>query len=217
MADSNGYMTEFEREMESGDFGYEQDQESSDYMETEGESVFDEAEEMELASRLLEITDEGELDQFLGDLFKGAGRAIGQFVRSPVGDALGRVLKNAARQALPIVGTALGGPAGGAVAAQAGRLLGLELEGLSPEDQEFETARQFVQFAGAAAYNAAQAGPDVSPQAAARAAVMAAARQYAPGLLRGNGRPLPVGTTNRQGKWVRRGCHVIILNCYPRG
>ena len=37
-----------------------------------GEALFDEVEEMELAGQLLEITDEAELDQFLGDFLKKA-------------------------------------------------------------------------------------------------------------------------------------------------
>jgi hypothetical protein len=223
MASSNGYMTEFEPELdalESGGFGYEQEQELPGYMEIEGERVFDEADEMDLAARLLEVTDEGELDQFLGDLFKRVGRVVGQFVRSPVGQALGGILKNAARKALPIAGRALGtyfagpagGPAGATIASQAGKLFGLELEGLSPEDQEFEVARQFVRFAGAAAKNAAQAEPQVPPQAAARAALVAAARQHAPGLLRLGAPSLP-GAKKRRGQWVRRGRNIIIVNC----
>lgn len=223
MASSNGYMGEFEQEteaLESGDFGYEQEEEFPGYMEIEGERVFDEADEMEFAAQLLEVTDESELDQFIGNLIKRAGHAAGKFVRSPVGQALGGVLRNAARKALPIAGRALGtyvgGPSGGAagasIASQAGKLFGLELEGLSPEDQEFEVARQFVRFAGAAAKNAAQTAPQVPPQAAAKAAAVAAARQHAPGFLRGNGRPLPHGAKKRQGQWVRRGRNIIIVN-----
>lgn len=205
----NGYRTDLAPEMENDEYEYEQD-EGTAYAETEAEGVFEEAEEMELASELLEVTDEGEFDQFIGDLFKRAGRAVGRFVRSPAGKALGGLLKNAARQALPIVGTALGGPAGGAVATQAGSLLGLELEGLSPEDQEFEAARKFVKFAADAAKNTAQAEPEVPPQTAARAGFVAAARQHAPGLLRPTERP--IGARKRRGQWVRRGRHIIVVD-----
>ena len=105
------------------------------------------------------------MEQFLGDLIKKAGSAIGKFVRSPVGNALGGILKGAAKAALPVVGGALGtlvgGPAGGALgstlASKAGQIFGLELEGLSGEDREFEVARRFTQFAGEAAKNAALA------------------------------------------------------------
>ena len=117
--------------------------------------VFSEAELMELAAEFLEVRDEAELDLFLGSLIKKAGQAIGQVVKSPIGKAIGGVLKGVAKQALPIAGTALGayfgGPLGAKVgsglASMAGKALGLELEGLSLEDQEFEGAKQFVKFA----------------------------------------------------------------------
>src|SRR5436190_6203108 len=60
--------------------------------------------EMELAAELLEITNEQELEQFLGDIVK----SVGSFVKGPVGQALGGVLKNVAKTALPAVGGALG-------------------------------------------------------------------------------------------------------------
>src|SRR5437016_4652914 len=73
----------------------------------------DETEEMELASEFLEITDETELDQFIGRLIKRAGRAVGQFVRSDAGRALGGILKGAAKKVLPVLGGAIGGYVGG--------------------------------------------------------------------------------------------------------
>ena len=48
-----------------------------------------EAEQMELASELLEVTNEAELDRLIGDLVGRAGQAIGRFVRSPEGQAVG--------------------------------------------------------------------------------------------------------------------------------
>jgi hypothetical protein len=72
------------------------------------EGPFSEAEEMELASALLEVGDEAELDQFLGDLFKKASRAVGGIIKSPIGKALGGMLKGVAKKALPMVGGALG-------------------------------------------------------------------------------------------------------------
>ena len=70
--------------------------------------VFSEAETMELAGELLEITTEAELDRFLGDLISKAGQAVGKFVRSPIGNAVGGWLKGAAKSALPLAGGALG-------------------------------------------------------------------------------------------------------------
>jgi hypothetical protein len=150
-----------------------------------------ESQELELASELLEVTNEQELEQFLGNVFSSVGDSVGQFVRSDTGRALGGILKGAARQALPVVGRAVGdwvrpggGAAGARLAQQAGSLLGLELEGLSPQDQEFEAARQFVRFASAATKHATAAPRNVAPQTAARAAAVAAAQHHAPGLAR---------------------------------
>ena len=188
----------------------------------EAPRVFDEVAELELAGALLEVANEDELDRFLGDLISRAGRVVGSVVRSPVGQALGGILKNAARQALPVIGGALGsavaGPSGRALGSQfatkAGQLFGLELEGLSQEDQEYEVARRFVRFAGAAAANAANAAPSVPTQAAAHSAVAAAARDHAPGLLAARRQqPAPSGGRTRPGRWIRRGRTIVILNC----
>ena len=194
------------------------------------EGVFDEVQEMELASALLEVSSEGEMDRFLGDLFKRVGRAVGSAVRSPTGQALGGILKDAARQALPVlgsgIGSAIGGPRGGQIGSQlattAGQIFGLELEGLSQEDQEYETARRYVRFSSAAAANAARMPSTVNPMTAARSAVSMAARRHAPGFFRRRGRaPIFAGgaagfvddSQPSQGRWVRRGRHVIIVNC----
>ena len=114
-----------------------------------GEGPFSEESEMNLATQLLEVIDEQEMDQFLGNLIKKATSAAGRFFATPAGQALKGILKNAAKKALPVVGGALGsmvgGPAGGMLggklASMAGKYFGLELEGLSDEDQAFEVAR----------------------------------------------------------------------------
>jgi hypothetical protein len=86
-------------------------------------------------------------------------------------------------------------------------LLGLELEGLSPQDQEFEAARQFTRFAGAAWRNAIVAPPTGPAAVQARAAVQAAAQQHAPGLLAAleAGAPHSSNGAGASGRWVRRG------------
>jgi hypothetical protein len=153
------------------------------------DAVFGETEEMELGAQLLEVTDENELDGFIGNLI---ARASGGTNGSGVSRHLRGLLCQAAKRALPIIGGAagnliapgVGGAAGSRLAAAAGDLFGLELEGLSPEDQEFEVARRFVRFAGASARNARRSRGGVPPQNAAQQAVDAAARRYAPGLLR---------------------------------
>jgi len=182
------------------------------------ESPLSEEQELELASELLEVGTEQHLEQFLGDLIGKVGSAVGQFARSDTGRALGGILKDAARQALPVVGRAVsqwvsptrGGPIGADLATQAGRIMGLELEGLSPEDKEFEVAKQFVRFASAAAHRVCAAPPTAPAPVVARNAALAAARIYAPGLA-----PRLQGRSSllwpRSGRWVRRGRTIVLF------
>ena len=178
-----------------------------------GETVFSESEQLELASEFLEVQSEQELDRFLGDLISRAGRAVGTFVSSPTGQALGGILKSAAKHALPVVGRAVGGYIGGSRGAHvgahaanaAGRFFGLELEGLSPEDKEFEIAKSFVRFAGETVRTAITARAAAPPQTVAKAAAAQTAIRYAPGLLRAVPRPLA-------GRWFRRGRHIVVVN-----
>ena len=179
--------------------------------------VFGEAELMELAGELVGVTNEAELDRFLGDLINRAGQALGQVVRSPVGQAVGGLLKGAAKKALPLAGAALGGYVGGPLGAQigsglasaAGSALGLEAEMMNAEDREFEGARKFVEMAGQAVKSAVTAHPTINPAAAAQSAVVAAAKKIAPALLREGVGP----RRGRAGRWVRHGRNIIIVNC----
>jgi hypothetical protein len=188
------------------------------------DSVLSEAEEMQLASDLLGVSSEADLDQFLGDLIKSAAKGLGTIARSPVGRAIGGVLKSAAKKALPLAGGALGGFMGGPLGAKlgsglasaAGRRLGLEAESMAPEDREFEGARQFVRFAANTVKNAAASPMAANPAAAAQAAATAAARQFLPGLVgpaAGAGAGAGAGATGRgqTGRWQRRRDGQIVL------
>ena len=207
-------------EVESGEFegGGEFEFEFEGGHSAGAESPLSEMQEMELASELLEVASQQDLEQFLGDVFQAAGQAVGNIVRSDTGRALGGILsdslRSAAQQALPVVGQAIGDMAGagnlGARAGSAvGTLLGLELEGLSAEDREFETARQLVRFVGSAAGQATTAPARMPPATVARTAASRAARVYAPGLL-----PRLQGRSTRMwprgGRWVRRGRTIVL-------
>jgi hypothetical protein len=203
--------------LEAAQFEY-----SDETTASNGESPFDEIQELELAGSLLEITDEQELDRFLGDLLKRASRAVGGALPGSAGQILGGLLKGAVKKTLPTVASSLGRRIGGAtganiagqLASTAGQIFGLELEGMSQEDQEFELARRFVRFAGSAAGRAASSG---GGPAAARNAVIAAARRHAPGLLRSDdddARTPGVASMARSGRWVRRGRQIVIMNCF---
>ena len=201
----------------------------------QGEGIFSEAQETELAAELLEITSERELDQFLGKLI----RKVGQFAKSPIGKALGGALKGLAKTALPLAGTALGGMVGGPLGAKigqglasaAGNAIGLEGE-FSQEDREFAGARQFVRIADQTARQMAMAARG-DPRIAAQRAKMRSVRMNAPGLLQGqsfDGYGPPAnesgsygsyggyggsgrsGPRKSSGRWVRRGNRVIIVD-----
>jgi hypothetical protein len=220
------FETEYETEYETpfGEIG------------TQQEAPLSQSQEMELAAQLLEISNEEELEQFLGNLVRGAARAVGGFVRSPVGQALGGVLKNVAKQALPVVGGALGSMVapgvGTAIGSKLGSLAGglfeLELESMDREEAEFEVARRIVRLSAAAGQTAAKAPPSAPPQQVVRRAITVAARRHAPGLVRnggttvlnisgddgGNGwdgyEPGIGGARPRTGRWVRRGRKVVL-------
>ncbi|MGW8392169.1 hypothetical protein [Pseudoduganella sp. HUAS MS19] len=195
------------------------------------QGMLTEAEEMELASELLSVTNEAELEQFLGGFLKKAASFAGNVIRSPVGKAIGGALKGVAKKALPLAGGAIGGYFGGPLGAKigsglasaAGSALGLEAEGeMSGEDREFDGARTFVKLAADTVNRAAQArGGD--PRQIAMQAATAAVRQHAPGLLgragqqggqqgaAGRGMGGGAGATQgSSGRWVRQGRKIVL-------
>lgn len=188
--------------------------------EWSGESgeVFNESEVLELASELLEVSNETELNHFLGGFIRKAASAVGSAIKSPVGQALGGVLKDAAKKALPIVGGAVGRHFGGdtgakwgeRIASGAGTMLGLETEGLSHEDESFELAKQYVRFAADAVKNAATA-TGASPASIVQAATNQAAQRFAPGFVRGGGQSISRTSSGKSGRWVRRGNRIILF------
>ena len=150
-----------------------------------------EMEELAQAAELSAITNEQELDQFLGDLINDIGRSVKGFANSAAGQAVGGILKSAAKQVLPLGGAALGGlvggPAGAMIGSQlasgAGQIFGLELGEMSPVDHRFETNKRFLRFARNAVKRTTEANPDLPPIEQAKSAVVEAAKQDAPGLV----------------------------------
>ncbi len=205
--------------------------EMESYGEMEGEGLLGEAMEMQLASELLEVSSEAELEQFLGDLISKVGNIAGKVINSPIGKAVGGVLKGVAKKALPIAGGAIGGYFGGPLGAQigsglanaAGSALGLEAESLEAEDREFEGARQFVRVAADTVANAVSAPPGADPRAVAQSAAIEAANKFAPGLITQGG-PGPDGMPGagphhhrhhrrhhmHSGRWMRHGKKIVL-------
>jgi hypothetical protein len=185
-------------------------------MALEGESgagLFDELQELELAVRLVDVVNEAQLDRFLHDVVQEAGTASGGIVTSSNVRALNEVLRTAVHQIWQRTGVedgeverggSVGAEFGRRLSSMAGPMLGLELEGLSAEDREFEAARQFVRFAGEAVRNVLTHERGMRPDHAAHHAVTLAADFFAPGLA------FPWNHGPRQsGRWIA--CHGTII------
>ena len=106
----------------------------------------------EMAAGLLDVVNESELEDFVRGLVAETARNADG--RIPVGAARALVaaLTKTAERTLPTLTVALGdGSRPAAVHAEqtAARIFGVEPEGMSAEDRDFEIARQFVSFAQA--------------------------------------------------------------------
>jgi hypothetical protein len=170
-----------------------------------GRGVFGESQELELASRLLEVVNDEQLDQFLSDLIRKGGTATGSVVAPSDRRAIKDVLKGAIYRILPMRSVEHGSTRHSSVGAQlssglsslSGQVLGLELEGLSPEDREFEAIRQFVRFAGETVKNAGGDSMRTDPREMGHRAAADAAETFAPGLF-ADGHHV----TNSRGHWI---------------
>lgn len=212
----NDEIFDTEWETEAG-FGYEQE---GDF-ETTGHHQEDV--EMELAAELLSVSGDEELDQFLGKLMRRAAGAARGILGTQAGQQLKGLLRRTASRALPLAGRAVGsyfggssgGKFGATLASQAGQMFGLELEGMSAEDQELEVARRVVRLANDATQRIAAAPPAGNPREAAASALSAAAARHAPGLMRPRRRGVsPVISTasgNASGPWVRRNGRIVLF------
>jgi len=211
MSDFRNPLTDYSPQMESA-----APYSGMEFVGPSASGVFSEDEELELASELLEIATEQELDEFVHGLVKSAEQAVNQVAEPAVEHDIGDILKGIAKVALPIIGGVaggyFGGPAGAALgsnlAGSVGHAFGLELEGLSPEDSEFEVGKQFIKFAGATVKNALEADPDMDLATIAHKASEKAARIYAPGLmnLSETSSPFPINTAHRRnGRWRSNG------------
>lgn len=202
---------------------FEINDEASEYGEFEFEGElpggtydrpFSEAELDELALELLQVRDEQELDQFLGSLLSKAASAIGKFVRSPAGNALKGILKNAISSAVPVLGGVVsslissggaGSDVGAAIKSE------LEYEGVPAENRDVEAAKKVIEVGGAAAQQVAAMPPNAPPQAAVDAVQSAAQQQGVasspPGPTAGDAPDS--GATS--GQWYRRGRTIVIV------
>ncbi|WP_290062023.1 hypothetical protein [Amycolatopsis solani] len=152
------------------------------------------AQEAEFAGHLMEVSNEQELDHFLGGLVNTVGKVV-QGVRgaanSPQGRALIAAVKPLAKSALPALGGAIGTAIAPGIGTQVGSALGTAagslFEGeasLTQEQEEFETARRIVRLASAAAQDVASAPSGGSPRLVGELSLFRASRRFAPSLYR---------------------------------
>lgn len=176
------------------------------FPDDEKPSVVPNWQELELATRILSLRDPSAISRCVQNVAgqQGAGRSA--WGRPSAWQQLDALLGGVARRVLP---QWKGRASTGLISR--GRLLGLELEGLSPEDQELELARQYLRLALAALrrIDATRAHAiDV------RTAFREVARRHAPGLFR-----IPHPSRRRRqrgyalpmtGRWYRRGSTITL-------
>jgi len=206
----NEYDDEYTTDYEADEYGT--DYELDDEYDTEMGSPFSEEMESELAFELLSVNSDEELEEFLGKWLKKAWRGIKK-VAPGVGRFLKKGLKGLAKVALPAVGTFFGGPVGGMVGGKlanaASNLFEIELEGLSPEDQEFEVAKRVIRYGNQAMQNAANLSQRMPPAQAANLALKQAAATHAPGMLKPR-----QSTRSGEGTWRRVGSRIVLSGVY---
>jgi hypothetical protein len=187
--DDESYETEFLEPEEEEEAEFDGEYDGEFLMEFDGETD----QEIELAAELLAIHDERELDEFFSKLLRKARGALkgilqtapGQQLKSLLGDTWKKAVPIGARAAGQFFGGAKGGDLAANLAAKAGPLFGLEVEGMSGEDAELVVARRFVKLADEAARQLPR-GPraNANPRRAAAYAMTRSAKRHAPGLLR---------------------------------
>ena len=151
---------------------------------------FSDSEERMLASQLLEVASEAELEQVLRNLASKARRGVEPIRPTAAGPVEG-LLKTVSKNALPSLAAAVGATSGGperdasagtlgslldqALRARAGRMTAADPD-LQKCRQLFERYRRFVRVAGTATRAAAAAPPGVAPVAVAQKVIGDAAR-----------------------------------------
>lgn len=159
--------------------------------------------ELALSARLLEVRAAQDADAFVAHLLAGTGAG-----RQLHATALARPLRQLLGQMLaPLL------PLHGAAPERlrrTARIFGMELEGLSPEDKEFELARRVVQLIRAVATELVRQGTaGGAPEPKVAAALLQAARTLAPGLLRHAAQ----ASRPAAGRWHREGGHIVVSGC----
>lgn len=185
-----------------------------------------EPQELALAAEVLEISNEEELEQFLGDLWNATKAAASSAYNSDVVRAAIPGLKAVGTAVLPKAAGWLadryapgtGGIASAGVQAAVDQWLKEELEGLSGEDREYEVARRYIRFVNDALRRTAQVPDRVPPRVAAQVVLRDAAREHVPGVVPFLAQLEDGGTVSggdgveaaASGSWTRQGSSIVI-------
>ena len=140
-------------------------------------------EQLDLASHFLEARSGPAMAALLEHIIRRSSVVHGRAIHPRIAATLLQRLMTAAAA----VQDALQSSAASGYALSPEGIFGAELEGLSPEDQEFESARRFVQFADELTRVAARAAPGASQQLLVSHAERVVVRRLAPGLSRALG------------------------------
>lgn len=190
--------------------------------EYEGE-FNNEAHENEMAHELMNIQNEYELENFLGNLLSSAWSGAKSLYNSPIGQQIkGQAiagLKSLGKRALPGIGSAIGGrffgPAGARVGGQLGNIaaqgLGFEYEGASPRDKRFEGSKRLVRIAKAASRRIAAYARSGKPMSARviRDIILQEGRRWFPEL------PAPTMTMGGVSSFANSGDSGFQSNAFP--
>lgn len=160
---------------------------------------------------LLELSSEEELETLLDRVVQAAARraapGLQPRVRATVAALVKDGLRGLGRTVLPVAGRSYGAwvrPGGGergvSAAARVGAHLGLPVEALSTEDQEYEIALAYVRFAHQAAQRAFREARHAAAPVAVDRALTAARRENLPAARAGL----------RRGAWRRRGPQIVV-------
>jgi hypothetical protein len=138
-------------------------------------------EELNLATQFLEAQSEIETVALLRSIIRRSGTSRERTIDPQV---LGPLLKRLARSAAIVRNALLSSEAETGSPISPEGIFGTELEGLSPEDREFETALRFVRMASEMARIATRSPAGVAPDIIASRAEHLVTRRLAPGLSR---------------------------------
>ena len=202
---------------ETGDeFAYEYEYGASSELEADGAQDA-------LAYELMTVSDEAEMEEFLGKLMGAASRRLKKLGRRALPKLL-PLLKGPARGllalAMPLLGSAAGSVVpgagtliGGMAGQKLGQLLGGEMEDASDDEAKVELSRKLVNTVTDAVNRAVEDPTSAAqPVAAARDALVGAMQANLPsGVREAMSKRRGAHGGGRSGRWIRSGRKIILL------